>query len=372
MNKKTLIIAGSSIIGLLVTLIIVLYLITVLKPRYYSYEKAEKLIITAVDNYYKKNPAMLPSEDGNYNLSYSVLVEGEYIKPLNEILEDGDSCTIQISVNKKDLIYSYIPYLNCTDKYQTIELYKKILSDNEVVTTGSGLYQDNEGNYYFRGKVKNNYVHFGNIDDGSETEPRIWRIIGIDSNNNIKLRSTQPTETKNSWDNRYNAQEKSYIGYNDFENSIIKERLTELYNENEILTDEEKTKLVPSQLCIGARTLEDTSIDGKTECSTLSIDEYYFGTILPYEYMRASLDENCTGMKNNSCTNFNYLSDSQKIEWTVTKDASTNYSVYKFDGNRFESDKAKQVRVLYLVVNLNEYSFYKSGDGSEEKPYIIK
>lgn len=372
MNKKTLIIAGSSIIGLLVALMLVLYLITILKPRYYSYEKAEELIKTAVDTYYKKNPAMLPSEDGSYNLDYSVLVEGEYIKPLNEILKDGDSCTIQISVNKKELVYSYIPYLNCGDNYQTIELYKKIINDNEVITTGSGLYQDTEGNYYFRGKVKNNYVSFGIIEDGKDTEPRIWRIIGVDSNNNIKLRSTQPTEIKTAWDDRYNAEEKSYVGYNDFENSVIKERLIELYDENIIFRDEEKTKLTATNLCIGSRKLEDKSTDGKTECSVLTTDQYYFSTILPYEYMRASLDENCTGMKNNSCTNFNYLSETQKTEWVITNDASTNYTAYKFDGSRFESDKTKQVRILYVVINLNEYSFYKSGNGTEEDPYIIK
>ena len=88
--------------------------------------------------------------------------------------------------------------------------------------------------------------------------------------------------------------------------------------------------------------------------------------------MRTSLDENCTGMKNNSCTNFNYLSETQKTEWVITNDASTNYTAYKFDGSRFESDKTKQVRILYVVINLNEYSFYKSGNGTEEDPYIIK
>ena len=42
MSKKTIIILGSSIIGILILLLIVVWLITVFKPRYYSYETVEE------------------------------------------------------------------------------------------------------------------------------------------------------------------------------------------------------------------------------------------------------------------------------------------------------------------------------------------
>ena len=42
MNKKTFIIIGSSILGLLVALILIVWLISVFKPHYYEYEELEE------------------------------------------------------------------------------------------------------------------------------------------------------------------------------------------------------------------------------------------------------------------------------------------------------------------------------------------
>ena len=53
MNKKTLIIIGSSIIGLIVCLLIVVWLISIIKPHYYSYEDFEVKVTEATKNYYK-------------------------------------------------------------------------------------------------------------------------------------------------------------------------------------------------------------------------------------------------------------------------------------------------------------------------------
>ena len=98
MNKKTLIIIGSSIIGLIVCLLIVVWLISIIKPHYYSYEDFEVKVTEATKKYYKDNPTQLPASDGEYNMAYSTLVDNEYIKPLNEMLKDGDNCSVQILV----------------------------------------------------------------------------------------------------------------------------------------------------------------------------------------------------------------------------------------------------------------------------------
>ena len=109
MEKKTLIIVGSSLIGLFVILLLVLWLITVFKPRYYSYEVVEEKIIEATNNYYKKNPEYLPAEDGKYSLPYDALVSAGYIKPLNELLVDGNGCTADVIIVKNGNDYTYIP-----------------------------------------------------------------------------------------------------------------------------------------------------------------------------------------------------------------------------------------------------------------------
>ena len=189
MNKKTFIIIGSSILGLLVALILIVWLISVFKPHYYEYEELEEEMAKQAERYYKNNPDKLPSAEDGVILSYDTLVSGEYMKPLNEVLKDSSQCSAYVVVNKIGDVYSYTSYLNCGDAYKTTELYRQILNDNPIVTTGSGLYKDTDGSYYFRGKVNNNYVAFGTtLNRKKETYDTLWRIVSVDENNNVKLK----------------------------------------------------------------------------------------------------------------------------------------------------------------------------------------
>ena len=223
MNKKTLIIAGGSILGILLLLILVVWLMTVFKGKYLSYEKVEDKIVEATKKYYKEKPELLPVTDGRYTLSYDTLVEGEYIKPLNEMLRDGDNCTAEIYVIKSGSDYTYAPKLDCGDNYTSVELYKQVLAKTDIVDVGSGLYQDEDGNYYFKGKVSNNYVALGHKKVKKETKDILWQIISISSDGTIKIRSTEPTEEKYLYDNRFNKDRNSDSGYNDFEDSVLHE-----------------------------------------------------------------------------------------------------------------------------------------------------
>lgn len=372
MNKKTIIIICSSVIGLIVVILLALWLVSILRPKYFDYNEVEEKIKKATEKYYKANVDLLPDTDGTYNLSYTTLVEGEYIRPLNELLKDGDSCTIQISVLKSDVNYSYIPYLNCGENYITKELYKQIIDDNELATEESGLYQDPSGEYYFKGKINNNYVAFGAITEKKETTDILWKIVSI-KDNKIKLKKVEKVEDDTVWDNRYNAVTEKTSGYNTFDDSVIRDNLLKLENENAFLSEEELLKMEATNLCIGTRSKTDTTKDGSVECSVLSKDKFYFGTITPYEYMRASLDENCDSAKNRSCSNFNFLSDkTHEEEWIVTADTETNYMTYYFNGSIFVLDSAKYRKELYPTIILNEYTFYDSGIGSKTDPYRIK
>lgn len=372
MSKKGIIILGGSIIGILVILLLVVWLLTVLKPRTYTYDGIEQEIISATKKYFKDHENELPKNDGSYSLQYSTLVAGEYIKPLNEILKDGNTCNAQVIINKSGNDFTYVPYLNCGENYVTRELYKQILEDNSVVTTGSGLYKEADGSYYFKGKINNNYVSFGSTINKNKEIATMWRIIGIDKNNNVILKSVQ-SNAKTAWDDRFNNTESSYVGYNTFDDSILSIQLKELYENGNLFTDEEKTKLTATNLCIGSRTTTDTTKDGSTECSKLSAEKYYIGTITPYMYLRASLDDKCINMESRDCSNYNYLANrEQSEEWLITADARDDSHVYSFNSYEFNSSTAKSKKKLYLTINLNEYSFYKKGDGTENNPYEIK
>lgn len=71
----------------------------------------------------------------------------------------------------------YYSKQNITLKKEANTLNGLILNNNSVVNEGEGLYLDLDG-YYFKGKVSNNYVKFGN---------RLFRIIRVNNDGSIKV-----------------------------------------------------------------------------------------------------------------------------------------------------------------------------------------
>ncbi len=372
MNKKTLIIIGSSIIGLIVCLLIVVWLISIIKPHYYSYEDFEVKVTEATKKYYKDNPTQLPASDGEYNMAYSTLVDNEYIKPLNEMLKDGDNCSVQILVTKYNDNYSYIPYLTCPGSYETKELYKVVLEQNPVVLDGTGLYSDGNSGYYFRGDVTNNYVQIGEYGEEKRQQPYLWQIMGVESDGTIKIISAHTTSERYTWDDRYNEKEESFDGYNDFEKSRIKDTLISLAGNDEILPEEFRNKLVAKELCIGKRKVNDTSKDGSVECATKTETKYLFGLITPYEFLRASLDSNCKVAESLSCLNYNYLSGYTTNSWSITSNANNTNKTFSFGGGVMDSFKSDREKKLYVTTYINKRAFFKSGTGTSDDPYIIR
>lgn len=377
MDKKKLIIIGSSVIGVIVLLLIVLWLVSIFGGKKLTYEQAEEKIVNAADKYYKDNPAMLPASDGDYSLSYQTLVDAGYIKPLSELLKDGDKCSAEVTVNSQNSAYSYIAFLNCPGNYETKEL-RSVLT-NSVVTSGEGLYNTNNGTYYYRGENINNYIIIGMSGNEKKEKSVTGRIMSIESDGTIKVKLDNKTENTYVWDDRYNETKLGNDGYNIFEKSRIKDTLKALETENKddsdtlILSNKVKSKLVSKKLCIGIRTESDTSKDGSTECSVLSTDTYLFSLMTPYEYMRASMDENCKTLNDLSCSNYNYLAKySQGSEWLLTATNQNNYKAYSFTGTALNLSKASNSKRLRFIVSLNKHTFYKSGTGTSTDPYIIK
>lgn len=372
MSKKLIIIA-SAIIGVLVLLLLVLWIMSLFSHKYYTYEQVEAKMVEATEKFYKNNPEILPVNDGRSTLSYNTLVENEFIKPLNELLRDGDSCTAEMGIIKNENEYTYIPKLVCSDKYATIELADHIINNNEVVTEGSGLYSDGQGGYYYKGKIDNNYVTLGSFKrEGSKDLIGIlWQIISIDKDGSIKVRALYPAG-KAKFDNRYNETQGKKIGYNDFEMSLLKEKLKEIEKGEEFLTNDQKAYLMKSKLCIGKRSDTDTSKDGSTECSTLTQDDYLFGLLYPYEYMRGSLDNNCKNMFSQSCQNYNFLSgEGFGSNWTTIASPTSNYEVYQFDGETYSIERTEKERSLFVTAKLIPYTIFKSGDGTRDNPYKL-
>ncbi len=112
--------------------------------------------------------------------------------------------------------------------------------------------------------------------------------------------------------------------------------------------------------------------DGSSECSLKSTDKYIYGTILPYEYIRASLDENCKNMFDLSCINFNYFAlDNIGGSWTVTANPKDTHHSYSFSNGNYYSSTASSEKYVYPTVYLSEYTFYKQGNGTIDEPYRL-
>ena len=366
MNKKTLVIIGSSIIGLIVFLLIVVWLISIIKPHYYTYEEFETKVSEAAKSYYKNNPTALPSTDGEYNMSYNTLVEGEYVKPLNEMLKDGDNCTVQILVTKYSDNYSYIPYLNCPGSYETKELYKVISENNPVVEKGSGLYSDGNGGYYFRGEITNNYVQLGTYGETKKDQSRyLWQILGIESDGSVKIRSTVGTTKRYAWDDRYNEEIKEAKGINNFEVSRLKEFLDNYIDNNQtLITAPRMMKLSKHSVCTGKINEVDTNV-----CSS-KVDNVYVSTITAQDYVNASLDSNCSISNSISCQNYNFLN---KKSWTITAYKDNTYGAYYIDDTEgLQYGQAYLTRATLPVISLRSDTIYVSGTGTEAAPFMIK
>ena len=331
MDTKKFIIICASILGGFLLLLLIVWLISLTRPKYITYEELEKKMISASKNYVKDNESKFTTDNAKYNLGYQSLVAGEYIKPLDELLEDSTNCAASVTISKNSGEYSYVPYLNCGERYRTIELYKQVLNDNQVTNNGSGLYRANNGGYYFRGKNLNNYVAFGTVKKNSTVNDYIWQILSISSDGTLKLRATFTENTiKTRWDDRFNEDSSKFVGYNIFNDSLLQEKLEELYKDKDFLNNELKSKLVSRHLCVAPRSAEDESQDGSTECSKKT-EKIPFGLLQANEYSITSIDPDCKHISDYQCTNYNYLMSLRDF-WSITALADDSYSVFRLSG----------------------------------------
>jgi len=351
------------VFGVIVLIILISVLVPLFKSEKLTFSDLEAKMKQAAINYYETNTELLPQPGGSTTISYSELQNKDLLKAMDKYLENSNGCSGEVVVTNNNGNYSYTPYLNCGDKYTTIELYKKVLENNEIVIQRDGLYQMNDAKV-FRGENIDNYVSFAG---------KTWRILRIETDNSIKLLLDE-SKIKTTWDNRYNSEKKYTSGKNDYNISRLKEAVDELYNDNTFLSDDDKSKLVAKNLCIGNRSQNETNNSGTSECKTV-LENQYIGVISLYEYINASIDEKCQNYKNNECQNYNYLTrhPDNNSWWTITPVSENTYQAYIINsygtmGISNCSTKATIRPTIYLSSN----AMYSSGTGTSEDPYVVK
>ena len=356
------------LVAVILVIMFILYLISLLSNRSYNYEDVEEVMKEAAVAYFQDHPEYLPTESGMIvEVDSSNLVVDGKMKSIPEYLGEDAVCTGKVLVEKTGSEYLYTPYLNCGDSYATVELYKKVVSDDKVVTSGYGLYATNNG-YVYRGEDVKNYVQLDNS---------VWRIVKVTSNNELVLISDTGTPYAQPWDDRYNEDRFYESGINQYSASRVKEYLEKIYENpskddgEDLLSSVDKMRLVPYTVCTGKRTPSSETKNNSEECVEVLRDQM-LGLLTLSDYMYASIDPNCKSSETKSCQNYNYLTKDFDW-WLVTANKEDNSTVFKVDNNGVAvTDNASTYSIVRPVIMINSKVLYKSGEGTKEDPYQVR
>lgn len=386
-------------VGILVGLVVLLMIFLLLKNSFtggtkYTNDKIEEKLVAAAKKYVndkaKNGQDILPDAPGtSYSIAASILVNEGYIKDLSSLSKENVTCNGDVVIwNAGNGNYDYVPELTCGN-YTTEKLVERVVKDNDYgVTYGSGLYQRIDGvfitndgelgkqsenfEYVFRGDDVNNFVK---IDDN------IWRIVAIDRDDNMLLILENNSQKSYTWDDKYNDEIKKYQGINTYEENGLESNaykvVREFYDGTITLMNREKLSkklkhiLVPMTLCIGKRSLTDTTTDGSAECATILEDEYV-GLLPAYYYMSASLDSGCTSITSKNCGNYNYLSSFDDYWWLLTANSENTNEAYAISKKSAVSNLCSYKSVIRPIVKVGSRLIYNEGNGSRDNPYTIK
>ena len=354
------------IVGLFI-LIFLLVILSSLGKGSYSYEKVEEIMKNAAESYFKDYPNNLPQEeDLTVEIDVANLVAAEKMKPLNEYLKDGETCSGRVQVNKVGDSYNYTPYLSCGEEYSTKFLTEEVGNDNNLVDSGYGLYIIGE-DYVFRGEKVNNYV---------QLDQRMWRIVRVNADKTITLTLADLKGVGVKWDDRYNSQKGYDSGINNYTTSRMKDSLEEIYNltdkeeANYMLSDKDRGRLVNFDLCYGKVSQNEKIHDNSKEC--IQTLETKIGLLTLSDYMNASIDSGCTTPLSESCKNYNYLTNEDASYWLVTAETGNTYNVFGVSRGVVKAGAAYQLMRVRPVITLNSNVMIAKGTGTEKDPYVLK
>lgn len=362
LGKKKLLIISVGIVALVILTVIILLVYNAFF-RKNSYEDIENKVLVAAKKYYSDNQELLPKNaNEKVTTTNTSLTEAGYLDSMTELTKglEGAVCQATVTVSYVNGDYRYTTLLDCGENYKTTTLYSKIVENENVVNSGDGLYNLNNELIY-RGEEPNNYVEF------SEKE---WRIVKLVDNKIVLILNQKLAN--NVWDDRFNTEKNDSHGINNYSVSRVREKLENIYNDEKIFTKENRKLLSSHTLYIGGRKIEDTVNNGSLEKS-IKLENQYIGLLPLYDYINASIDKNCKSAQTPSCINYNYLNKFDYNWWTLTKDSSNSYRVYKiFTDGTINLSRANSSSYIRPVIYLAEDVVYASGDGTLENPYKIK
>lgn len=361
-EKKTLIIIGIFI----VFMIIILFGGALIYNKFFfkkSYSEVESIMKRAAIKYFEKYEEKLPNDvNASITVSVDTLVKNNMMDTIVSYTKDKNvTCEGEVSVTNINGNYRYATTLDCGKSYKTQTLNNYINENISIVTNGNGLY-----------KTDNTLVYKGdNVDNYLKLNGKMYRIVKFVDSHPVIIFTDNSESIQ--WDNRYNINNDSDSGINDYEVSRMREYLDNIYKSNtedSLLNNETRMLITNYNLPIGRRKNADTDKTGALENVKLLTNQY-IGLLPVSDFLNASLDVNCNSTIAESCKNYNYLNKYKYTWWTVTANSTNSYKVYvinKTASTALPSSIAYVRPVFYLAKN----TIYVSGDGSKENPFIVK
>ncbi len=384
-----------------VCLILVLFIWLFLLNPFIAFKKNEKTMLNAAKRYFEINSNELPTGNRVKTLSLKTLYYKSFIKEDLKLPNSSKTCSISdswVKVKKVDNEYKYYVYLKCGalssnvdskgpeitlngddvitinrgDKYK--ELGVKSVVDNtdgklkvsnvtidnsKVKTNKVGTYKvtytisdsfnnetvktrtvkvvaslnnivkkDTGTSKVYKGVTVNNYIEFSGM---------LFRIVGFDSNNNIKIVSDKDI---------------SFVDYKSLDKWL------DYYYDH--LTDESKEYIVKSKYCNGK--VSDDKLD-TTKCSSYTSKKNLY--ILSIDDYNNSLDSNGSSYLYPSIISLLANKKNDKEVYTTRQYfMGTDYKYMSFDINYSFGVRP--------VITINKDILLKSGDGTLNSPYSFE
>lgn len=384
-----------------VCLILVLFIWFFLLNPFVAFKKNEKTMLNAAKRYFEINSNELPTGNRVKTLSLKTLYYKSFIKEDLKLPNSSKTCSVSdswVKVKKVDNEYKYYVYLKCGalssnvdskgpeitlngddvitinrgDKYE--ELGVKSVVDNtdgklkvsnvtidnsKVKTNKVGTYKvtytisdsfnnetvktrtvkvvaslnnivkkDTSTSKVYKGVTVNNYIEFSGM---------LFRIVGFDSNNNIKIVSDKDI---------------SFVDYKSLDKWL------DYYYDH--LTDESKEYIVKSKYCNGK--VSDDKLD-TTKCSSYTSKKNLY--ILSIDDYNNSLDSNGSSYLYPSIVSLLANKKNDKEVYTTRQYfMGTDYKYMSFDINYSFGVRP--------VITINKDILLKSGDGTLNSPYSFE